>query len=128
MIAGIEGLATIFEEGQMATVTDLKTVQPQRDLVALARQLGQDFARRAGEADETDSFVASNYEALKQAGLIEAGVPKEFGGGGHDVDELAAMLRELGRHCSSTALAFAMHTHQVAIPAWRWIHQKAAPV
>jgi alkylation response protein AidB-like acyl-CoA dehydrogenase len=52
-------------------------------------------------------------------------VPKELGGGGHNVDELAAMLRELARHCSSTALAFSMHTHQVAIPAWRWLHQKA---
>jgi alkylation response protein AidB-like acyl-CoA dehydrogenase len=35
------------------------------------------------------------------------------------------MLRELAHHCSSTALALSMHTHQVAIPAWRWLHQKA---
>ena len=62
---------------------------------------------------------------MKAAGLVEAGVPKELGGGGHSVDELAAMLRELAHHCSSTALAFSMHTHQVAIPAWRWVHQKA---
>ena len=38
------------------------------------------------------------------------------------------MLRILAYHCGSTALAFAMHTHQVAIPAWRWTHQKAVPV
>jgi alkylation response protein AidB-like acyl-CoA dehydrogenase len=45
------------------------------------------------------------------------------------VDELAAMLRTLAYHCGSTALAFSMHTHQVAIPAWRWTHQKAvAPI
>jgi alkylation response protein AidB-like acyl-CoA dehydrogenase len=98
------------------------------DLVATARQLGQVFAKRAADMDETDTFVAEHYEALKAAGLVEAGVPKELGGGGHDVDSLAAMLRELAHHCSSTALAFAMHTHQVAIPAWRWVHQKAAPV
>ncbi|MGL6182514.1 MAG: acyl-CoA dehydrogenase family protein, partial [Aestuariivirga sp.] len=30
--------------------------------------------------------------------------------------------------CSSTALAFSMHTHQVAIPAWRWKVQKVAAV
>ena len=36
------------------------------------------------------------------------------------------MLRTLAYHCGSTALAFSMHTHQVAIPAWRWRHQKAA--
>jgi indole-3-acetate monooxygenase len=36
------------------------------------------------------------------------------------------MLRTLAYHCGSTGLAFSMHTHQVAIPAWRWKHQKAA--
>jgi acyl-CoA dehydrogenase len=52
-------------------------------------------------------------------------VPREFGGGGATHAELATILGELARHCGSTALAFAMHTHQVAIAAWRWKHQKA---
>jgi alkylation response protein AidB-like acyl-CoA dehydrogenase len=55
-------------------------------------------------------------------------VPCELGGGGAEVDELAAMLRTIAYHCGSTALAFSMHTHQVAAPAWRWKHQKAAAV
>jgi len=113
----------------MAAITELKAAAPAAtDLVAIARELGARFAAKAARFDDTDEFVAENYEALKQAGLIEAGVPKDLGGGGHDVAELCAMLRELAHHCSSTALAFAMHTHQVAIPAWRWVHQKAAPV
>lgn len=41
--------------------------------------------------------------------------------------ELCDMLKTLAHGCSSTALAFAMHTHQVAVPAWRWLHQKAEP-
>jgi len=108
----------------MAAV-ELKPIPTNSDLVAIARRLGQDFAKHAAEMDETDTFVGEHYDALKAAGLVEAGVPKELGGGGHDVDALAAMLRELARHCSATALAFSMHTHQVAIPAWRWVHQKA---
>lgn len=110
------------------SVVELRAQPMAGELVAVARQLGQDFAKRAAELDETDTFVAEHYEALKAAGLVEAGVPKELGGGGHDIDSLAAMLRELAHHCGSTALAFSMHTHQVAIPAWRWVHQKAAPV
>ncbi|WP_245475762.1 acyl-CoA dehydrogenase family protein [Bradyrhizobium sp. Leo170] len=55
-------------------------------------------------------------------------MPAELGGGGADVDELAEMLRTLAHYSGSTALAFSMHTHQVAIPAWRWKVQKAAPV
>lgn len=110
------------------SVVELKAQPMATDLVAVARQLGQEFARRAAEMDETDTFVAEHYEVLKAAGLVEAGVPTDLGGGGHDIDALAAMLRELAHHCSSTALALSMHTHQVAIPAWRWVHQKAAPV
>ena len=55
-------------------------------------------------------------------------MPRELGGGGAEVAELADMLRILAHSCGSTALAFSMHTHQVAIPAWRWRHQKVAAV
>lgn len=92
---------------------------PATDFVAIARTLGPELAARAAEFDENDRFVEENYKLLKSAGLVEAAVPRELGGGGAEVAELAAMLRELARHCGSTALAFSMHTHQVAIPAWR---------
>lgn len=99
-----------------------------RDAATIAEGLSERIAAGAGQADAEDRFVAENYALLKEAGLVEAGVPRELGGGGADVRELAAMLRVLGRACGSTALAFAMHTHQVAIPAWRWQHQKVAAV
>jgi alkylation response protein AidB-like acyl-CoA dehydrogenase len=98
------------------------------NLVATADELGRRFATRAAEHDEQDRFVAENFADLKAAGLIEAGVPREFGGGGADPDALAAMLRTLARHCGSTALALSMHTHQVAVPAWRWRHRQVAAV
>jgi alkylation response protein AidB-like acyl-CoA dehydrogenase len=91
-----------------------------------ARHLVPHLAAGAAEADEQDRFVAGNYALLKQAGLVEAGVPAELGGGGASVRELAEMLRILAQGCSSTALAFSMHIHQVAVPAWRWRHQKLA--
>lgn len=95
----------------------------------IARELGATFAKRANdEKTNEDAFVAENFAALKASGLVEAGVPVELGGGGATVDELAEVLRILGYHCGSTGLAFAMHTHQVAIPAWRFTHQKVAAV
>jgi alkylation response protein AidB-like acyl-CoA dehydrogenase len=96
--------------------------------VAIAEGLAEQLAAGAAKADAEDGFVAGNYALLREAGLVEAGVPQELGGGGADVRELADMLRVLGRACGSTALAFSMHTHQVAIPAWRWRHQKLAAV
>ena len=96
--------------------------------VDIARKLGPIFAGRANETKDEDQYVADNFALLKTSGLVEAGVPRELGGGGADVDELAAALRTLAYHCGSTGLAFSMHTHQVAIPAWRWEHQKVAAV
>jgi alkylation response protein AidB-like acyl-CoA dehydrogenase len=94
------------------------------DIGDLAKKLGERFV---ADADE-DRFVADNLNMLKEAGLVEAGVPAELGGGGASIDDLAEMLRVLARYCGSTALAFSMHTHQVAIPAWRWRHQKVTAV
>ena len=110
------------------TLTQEKPAEATRDVVAIAERLSAQIAAGAAEADAEDRFVAENYALLKQAGLVEAGVPTELGGGGAGVRDLAGMLRVLGRACGSTALAFAMHTHQVAIPAWRWQHQKVAAV
>ena len=104
------------------------TFDGSKDIVEIARSLAPTLAKRAAEIDESDSFVGENYSLLKEAGLVEAGVPRELGGGGAEVGELADMLRVLAGACGSTALAFSMHTHQVAIPAWRWRHMKVAAV
>lgn len=120
----------------MSTVTASKSTAPSfgtgtasaASVVETARALSPRLAARAAEIDQNDRFVSENYALLKEAGLVEAGVPRELGGGGAEISELAEMLRVLARACGSTALAFSMHTHQVAIPAWRWRHQKVAAV
>ncbi len=102
-------------------------VLPQKACSAaeIAREIGPEIGRRSDASRHEDDFVAENFALLKEAGLFEVGVPSELGGGGAGPDDLAEMLRTLAWHCSSTALAFAMHTHQVAVPAWRWHHQPA---
>jgi acyl-CoA dehydrogenase len=110
----------------MNAVMKLHAAEPSTaDWQALTRTLGQRFGERAADIDRDDRFVAENYADLKAYGFFAAGVPVELGGGGVGHSELGALLRELARHCGSTALAFAMHTHQVAAAAWRWKHQKA---
>jgi alkylation response protein AidB-like acyl-CoA dehydrogenase len=90
------------------------------DWVALAREIGPGFAARAADVDETDTFVAENYAELNARRFFSAGVPAELGGGGASHRELCAMLRELARHCGSTALALSMHTHLLGTTVWRW--------
>lgn len=102
-----------------------KSMGKMNDVQSLIDELGPVFAERAAAADEGDRFVAENFAQLKERGLIAAGVPEELGGGGLSHAELGEMLRQLAHYCGSTALAFSMHTHQVATNAWRWRHQKA---
>lgn len=107
------------------TSLEIEAHQSVQNWVERAKQLGVQFAERRFDANENDRFVAENIAALKHHGFTSAGVPTELGGGGASYVELCEVLRELAHYCSSTALAFAMHTHQVMIPVWRWQHQKA---
>jgi alkylation response protein AidB-like acyl-CoA dehydrogenase len=112
----------------MTIVQTIAERSPAEPPAETARHLSAEVAARATAGDETDAFVADNYALLKGAGLVEAGVPRELGGGGAELPELCDMLRILAQACGSTGLAFAMHTHQVAVPAWRWRHQNVAAV
>jgi acyl-CoA dehydrogenase len=97
------------------------------DWQGLMITLGRDFATRAADHDRDDSFVAENYAALLEHGAFAAGVPSELGGGGASHAELCQMVRELARHCGSTALAFSMHTHLVGTLAYLWRSGNKAP-
>ena len=94
--------------------------------VEIARRLGPAFARRAAQHDLAGSFVHENYAELKEQRVLSAAVPSELGGGGATHGELCQMLRELGKHCGSTALALSMHTHLVAAAVWRHRHGQPA--
>jgi alkylation response protein AidB-like acyl-CoA dehydrogenase len=111
-----------------ATNTLKKHTADSETILETASRLASGFAANAAKADEDDRFVADNYKALKAAGLVEAAVPVELGGRGAEIAELCDMIRIIAQGCGSTGLAFSMHTHQVAIPAWRWRHQKVAAV
>jgi acyl-CoA dehydrogenase len=95
------------------------------DWVRLADELGPVFAERAAVHDEAGTFVTENFAALKARGFFEALVPAEFGGAGASHAEICAAIRRLATYCGSTALAFSMHCHLLAVAAWRWRWEKA---
>lgn len=95
------------------------------DWLARADRVAQAIAAQAAVHDADDSFVTEGYAQLKAEGLFKALVPVEFGGGGAEVSEICQVIRRLGATCGSTALAFAMHSHLVAVAAWRWRNQGA---
>jgi alkylation response protein AidB-like acyl-CoA dehydrogenase len=105
--------------------TSILPTETAADWSARAERVAAAITKQAAVHDADDSFVADAYEALKVEGLFKALVPVEFGGGGADVADLCGVIRTLGAACGSTALAFAMHSHLVAVAAWRWRNQGA---
>jgi len=86
-----------------------------------ARELGATFAARAVETDARGAFVEEDYGDLREHGLFWMGIPAELNGGGASYATLAATIRALGRHAGSTALAFSMHTHPVALNVFKYL-------
>lgn len=93
--------------------------------LARADLAARELATSAARHDADDSFVVDSFELLKREGFFKAHVPAEFGGGDADYAELCGMVRRLASGCGSTALAYAMHSHLVAVAVWRGRNQGA---
>jgi alkylation response protein AidB-like acyl-CoA dehydrogenase len=87
--------------------------------VGLAAELGAQFAPRASEHDQANTFVQKNYDALAEAGYLRLAVPEELGGLGATVRQVCYAQAELARHCSSTALAVNMHLYITLLQGFR---------
>ena len=71
-------------------------------------------ARHAEAVDAEGRFPSEAIAALKESRLMGAFVPRELGGEGATVSEVASICHLLGRACGSTGLIYAMHLIQTA--------------
>lgn len=83
------------------------------DFLERAKRVREVAAHHADEVDRDARFPAEAASALRSEKLLSAHVPSEFGGGGATITDLAGICSELGRGCTSTAMAYAMHQIQV---------------
>ena len=83
-------------------------------LAIVARIAREVAAPAADSVDREARFPHETIDALKKAKLLSALVPRELGGFGCGMIELAAMCETLAQHCASSAMVFAMHHIQVA--------------
>ncbi len=85
------------------------------ELVETARRLGEEvLAATADDVDAQSRFPVEAIDALRGAGMLGALIPTGLGGLGLPLEAVARATTELGRHCSSAAMVFAMHQIQVA--------------
>jgi acyl-CoA dehydrogenase len=101
------------------STTAISVKHAPKDWVRAAREIGDSFAARASQHDREGAFVARNYADLRDQRLFSAGIPVELGGGGATHAEVCAVVRELGRHCGSTGLSYAMHSHPVCVNVFK---------
>ena len=88
------------------------------ELVAKVRTIAHDVAAvHAHDVDKNARFPQESIDALKQARILSAAVPKELGGMGCNMQELTAMGFTLAQSCASSAMVNAMHVIQVACVA-----------
>ncbi|MCK9497116.1 MAG: acyl-CoA/acyl-ACP dehydrogenase [Dehalococcoidia bacterium] len=97
----------------MATATH-QPARPQADYIAAAEALAPVFAGRAEQHDRDASFAFENFDDLRDAGLLNLGIPVEEGGDGQGLAVRARVLRTIAAGDPSTALVLAMHYNQHA--------------
>jgi acyl-CoA dehydrogenase len=93
----------------------VSTVTTPEEFVATAARIGREvLAVHADEVDSESRFPAESIQAMRDAGMLGALVPTELGGLGLSIDTVSRAVTELGKHCSSSAMVYAMHLIQVA--------------
>lgn len=75
----------------------------------LSEDLLNEIHKRAPKYDKENTFPTEDFEALKEAGYFKAGVPKEYGGYGLSLKEIAQEQTRLAKAAPATALGINMH-------------------
>ena len=104
------------------TTTMNKSDRSADSLMAIVAELGPRFAGRAAGHDADGSFVAENFQEMRERKLFSARIPVELGGAGASHVEISQLLRELAQYDGATALSFSMHSHLLATLCYRVSH------
>jgi len=84
-------------------------------LLKRVHQIGKEvLLPAADDVDKQARFPVEAINALKEAKLLSAYVPVEFGGMGLTTGQIAKICEALGQYCGSSAMIYAMHKIQVA--------------
>jgi alkylation response protein AidB-like acyl-CoA dehydrogenase len=75
------------------------------------------FRARAGTYDRENRFFQEDFDDLAGAGYLRMAVPKEFGGLGYSLHQVAQETRRVAMYAPATALATNMHHYWVGLVA-----------
>ncbi len=78
------------------------------------------FQQRSAGYDRENRFFTEDFEELRDAGYLTLPVPRELGGRGYTLAQVAQEQRRLGYYAAPTALAVNMHLYWVGLVADLW--------
>jgi acyl-CoA dehydrogenase len=85
------------------------------ELIDAVRKVATDVAApQAADVDAKARFPIETLAALREYHVLSAAVPRELGGAGCSMEELAQLCSTLGQSCGSSAMVLAMHYIQLA--------------
>ncbi|MBK0392185.1 acyl-CoA dehydrogenase family protein [Ramlibacter algicola] len=85
------------------------------ELIDAVRKVATDVAApQAADVDAKARFPIETLAALREYHVLSAAVPRELGGAGCTMEELAQLCSTLGQSCGSSAMVLAMHYIQLA--------------
>jgi alkylation response protein AidB-like acyl-CoA dehydrogenase len=108
-------------------MNQLNTEREQR-FVDLAAGLADEFAPRAAQHDEEESFPYENYARLRETGYSILTIPESLGGLGANMLERLKAQERLAQGCGATALAINMHFNVLGLLVDLWRKFKAPNV
>ena len=84
-------------------------------LIDAARRIAHEVsAPLAADVDSKARFPSETLHALREAGILSAGVPKELDGAGCTMQELTHLCSTISQACGSSGMVLAMHYIQLA--------------
>ncbi len=101
-----------------------------QEMIDVAEKLWSELDSRAAALDRDGGEPRESYELMEASGYLRGPVPRELGGLGAELGEVAAAQRVLASACASTALMVNMHLFQVGAAAdgWRASGANEAPL
>jgi acyl-CoA dehydrogenase len=92
-----------------------RTGQDFKSLIGAVRRVAQEVAGpNAAAVDRDARFPGETLVALREAGVLSALIPRELGGAGCGMAELAQLCSTMAQACGSSAMVLAMHYSQLA--------------
>lgn len=93
----------------MNEIRSFARTEEQEHIVTKASSLASDFYTRAAHYDQHAVFPFENFEALKNAGVMDLTIPKEYGGKGAGLYDFVLLQETIAQGDGPTALSLGWH-------------------